>query len=82
MMYFCTYIAVPVDGSELVRSTTGYNTVTEARKMYHNLLASAVGKEDYSDVLAMVYGIEGNLLYRESWHNDTAASQSIEGGEA
>lgn len=77
-MGFLTVIYFDNDRAVSGRSTTAYETMDQAEIQYHTALASAMSKEDYSKIIALVFDEEARIVFRRVWERPVAEEASAE----
>lgn len=71
-MGFLTVVYFGKDGQVVGKSTSEFATLDLAEIQYHVALSSAMSKEDYSKVIAMVFDEESRIVFRRVWERQVA----------
>lgn len=69
-MGFLTVIYIGLDGQVIGKGTTDFRNHLEAEIQWHIALSSAMSKEEYSKVIAIVFDEDGQLLFRRVWERE------------
>lgn len=61
------FMQVLTKGETYDKSTTIYDSATEAEIAYHTAIASAMNKPEYGGIIAMLINANGEVIMRRVW---------------